>query len=107
MPHFDFRPLEHDEIGARLGLDFEAAAAISGARFAVLKGPMARLHRALGAFMLDIQTGEHGYTEVNPPLLVRDEALFGTGQLPQFAQDLFSTSQEIDPPDFIREKLAT
>src|SRR3546814_19640108 len=75
MPHFDFRPLEHDEIGARLGLDFEAAAAISGARFAVLTGPMARLHRALAQFMLDVQTGEHGYTEINPPLLVRDEEI--------------------------------
>src|SRR3546814_3401308 len=92
MPHFDFRPLEHDEIGARLGLDFEAAAAISGARFAVLKGPMARLHRALAQFMLDVQTGEHGYTEINPPLLVRDEAVFGTGQLPKFADDLFRTT---------------
>src|SRR3546814_19494064 len=88
MPHFDFRPLEHDEIGARLGLDFEAAAAISGARFAVLKGPMARLHRALAQFMLDVQTGEHGYTEINPPLLVRDEALFGAVQLPKVADDL-------------------
>src|SRR3546814_7528261 len=92
MPHFDFRPREQDEFGARLGLDFEAAAAISGARFAVLKGPMARLHRALAQFMLDVQTGEHGYTEINPPLLVRDEAVFGTGQLPKFADDLFRTT---------------
>ena len=91
-PAFDFDPLEHDALGARLGMDFEAAAAISGARFAVLKGPMARLHRALSQFMLDVQTQEHGYTEVNPPLLVRDEAMFGTGQLPKFAEDLFRTT---------------
>lgn len=89
---FDFQPLEHDVLGARLGLDFEAAAAISGARFAVLKGQMARLHRALAQFMLDVQTGEHGYTEVIPPLLVRDEAVYGTGQLPKFAEDLFRTT---------------
>ncbi len=89
---FGFEPRQHDEAGAKLGLDFEAAAAISGSRFAVLKGPMARLHRALAQFMLDIQTGEHGYTEVNPPLLVRDEAMFGTGQLPKFADDLFRTT---------------
>ena len=89
---FDFQPLEHDILGARLGLDFEAAAVISGARFAVLKGQMARLHRALAQFMLDVQTGEHGYTEVIPPLLVRDEAVYGTGQLPKFAEDLFRTT---------------
>lgn len=91
-PIFDFAPREHDEIGAALGLDFEAAAAISGARFAVLKGPVARLHRALAQFMLDMQTMEHGYTEVIPPLLVRDEAAFGTGQLPKFEDDLFRTT---------------
>src|SRR3546814_659528 len=113
MPHFDFRPLEHDEIGARLGLDFEAAAAISGARFAVLKGPMARLHRALAQFMLDVQTGEHGYTEINPPLLVRDEAVFGTGQLPKFADDLFRTTDgrwliptaEVSLTNLVREQI--
>jgi seryl-tRNA synthetase len=87
---FDFRPLEHDAIGQKLGLmDFEAAAKLSGARFVVLKGKLARLERALGAFMLDLQTGEHGYTEVSPPILVRDEALYGTGQLPKFGEDLF------------------
>ncbi|HXP97298.1 MAG TPA: serine--tRNA ligase [Telmatospirillum sp.] len=87
---FDFTPLEHDAIGEKLGLmDFQSAAKLSGARFVVLKGQLARLERALGAFMLDLQTGEHGYTEVNPPLLVRDEALFGTGQLPKFGEDLF------------------
>jgi seryl-tRNA synthetase len=87
---FDFVPAEHDAIGEKLGLmDFPAAAKLSGARFVVLKGALARLERALGAFMLDLQTGEHGYTEVNPPFLVRDEALYGTGQLPKFGEDLF------------------
>lgn len=87
---FDFAPLEHDAIGEKLGLmDFQGAAKLSGARFVVLKGALARLERALGAFMLDLQTGEHGYQEVNPPVLVRDEALFGTGQLPKFGEDLF------------------
>jgi seryl-tRNA synthetase len=73
-------------------MDFEAAARTSGARFVFLKGRLAQMERALGAFMLDIQTGEHGYTEVSPPLLVRDEAAFGTGQLPKFAEDLFRTT---------------
>jgi len=91
-PSFAFTPLEHDALGEKLGLmDFAAAARISGARFVVLKGALARLERALGAFMLDLQTGAHGYTEVNPPVLVRDNALFGTGQLPKFAEDLFKT----------------
>jgi len=91
-PSLDFAPLEHDALGERLGLmDFAAAARISGARFVVLKGALARLERALGAFMLDLQTGKHGYTEVNPPVLVRDTALLGTGQLPKFAEDLFKT----------------
>jgi seryl-tRNA synthetase len=81
---------EHYEIGEALGLmDFEAAAKLSGARFTVLKGKLARLERALGQFMLDLHTTEHGYTEVNPPLLVRDAAMFGTGQLPKFKEDLF------------------
>jgi seryl-tRNA synthetase len=89
-PVFDFTPLEHDALGEKLGLmDFAAAARMSGARFVVLKGALARLERALGAFMLDLQTGKHGYTEVNPPVLVRDNALLGTGQLPKFAEDLF------------------
>ena len=87
-----FEPKQHFEIGEALGLmDFEAAAKISGARFTVLKGGLARLERALGQFMLDVQTGEHGYTEVNPPLLVKDDAVFGTAQLPKFAEDLFRT----------------
>ena len=81
---------DHADLGEALGmLDFEAAAKLSGARFAVLKGQLARLERAVGQFMLDLQTDQHGYLEVNPPLLVRDEAMFGTGQLPKFEEDLF------------------
>lgn len=83
---------DHADLGEALGLlDFEAAAKMSGARFAVLKGGLARLERAIGQFMLDLQTAEHGYLEVNPPYLVRDEAMFGTGQLPKFEEDLFVT----------------
>lgn len=83
---------EHFEIGEALGLmDFESAAKLSGARFTVLKGQLARLERALGQFMLDLHITEHGYTEVQPPLLVRDEVLFGTNQLPKFEDDLFFT----------------
>ena len=89
---FDFEPREHADIGPMLGLDFEIGADIAGARFTFLRGDMARLHRALGQFMLDRQTSENGYLECNPPLLVRDEALFGTGQLPKFAEDLFHTT---------------
>jgi seryl-tRNA synthetase len=92
---YDFEPKQHFELGEALGLmDFEAAAKMSGARFTVLKGSLARLERAIGQFMLDLQTGENGYTEVNPPLLVRDEAMFGTGQLPKFAEDLFRTTDD-------------
>jgi seryl-tRNA synthetase len=84
---------DHVDLGERLGLlDFEAAARMSGSRFVVLKAELARLERALGQFMLDLQTREHGYMEVSPPLLVRDEAVFGTGQLPKFAEDLFHTT---------------
>ena len=87
------KAVDHVDLGAALGMmDFEAAARISGARFVVLKGQIARLERALGQFMLDLQTTEHGYVEVSPPLLVRDEAVFGTGQLPKFAEDLFRTN---------------
>lgn len=89
---FDFTPQDHADFGPALGLDFEAAAAMSGARFTALRGGMARLHRALAQFMLDRQSGENGYEEVNPPLLVRDETLIGTGQLPKFADDLFRTT---------------
>lgn len=89
-PKFDFTPKQHFELGEALGLmDFETAAKISGARFVVLKGALARLERALAAFMLDLHTGEYGYTEVNPPLMVRDDAVFGTAQLPKFIADLF------------------
>lgn len=91
---FDFAPQDHADFGPALGLDFEGAAAMSGARFAALRGGMARLHRALAQFMLDTQTGTNGYEEVNPPLLVRDEALYGTGQLPKFEDDLFQIAQE-------------
>ena len=83
---------DHADLGEALGLlDFEAAARMSGARFAVLKGGLARLERAIGQFMLDVQTTEHGYLEVNPPYLVKPDAMFGTGQLPKFENDLFST----------------
>ncbi|KUR78694.1 serine--tRNA ligase [Novosphingobium sp. Fuku2-ISO-50] len=89
---FDFTPREHADIGPALGLDFETGALLSGARFTFLRGQMARLHRALAQFMLDLQTGTHGYTECITPLMVRDEAAFGTGQLPKFAEDLFRTT---------------
>jgi len=83
---------EHFELGEALGMmDFERAAKLSGSRFTVVKGQLARLERALGQFMLDLHTTEHGYTEVQPPLMVRDEVLYGTGQLPKFAEDLFFT----------------
>jgi seryl-tRNA synthetase len=88
---FNFAPKEHADLGPALGLDFETGAAISGARFTFLRGAMARLQRALAQFMLDRQTGENGYTECAPPLLVKDEAVFGTGQLPKFEEDLFVT----------------
>jgi seryl-tRNA synthetase len=92
---FDFQPRDHVEIGERLGgLDFESAAKISGARFAVLKGGVARLQRALAQFMLDLHTREHGYTEIYAPYLVQAPALQGTGQLPKFEADLFRVSGE-------------
>lgn len=89
---FDFTPKEHADLGPALGLDFETGAKLSGSRFTFLRGQMARLQRALGQFMIDTQTGEFGYTECATPLLVRDEAAFGTGQLPKFADDLFQTT---------------
>jgi len=90
-PAMDFEPKQHFELGEALGLmDFEVAARMSGARFVVLKGALARMERALGLFMLDLHTTEHGYTEVSPPLLVRDDAMFGTAQLPKFYDDQFS-----------------
>jgi seryl-tRNA synthetase len=93
--NFDFDPKEHADLGPPLGLEFETAAAMSGARFAFLRGPMARLERALGQFMLDLHTSLNGYVECAPPLLVRDEALFGTGQLPKFAEDQFRTGDDL------------
>ena len=89
---FAFAPREHADLGPPLGMDFETGAKISGARFTFLRGPMARLHRALGQFMLDMQVTQNGFTECAPPLLVRDEAAFGTGQLPKFSEDLFQTT---------------
>ncbi len=92
-PDLPFTPKQHFELGEQLGLmDFERAAKLSGARFVVLKGALARLERALGAFMLDIHTQEFGYTEVAPPLLVNDQTMFGTGQLPKFEEDQFRTT---------------
>ena len=113
-PVFAFEAREHPDFAAPLGLDFESAVAISGARFAVLRGAMARLNRALGAFMLDRQTAR-GFTEIAPPLLVRDEAVFGTGQLPKFAEDLFRTTDgrwliptaEVSLTNLVREKILT
>lgn len=89
---FAFTPKEHADLGPALGLDFETGAKLSGARFTFLKGQMARLHRALAQFMLDTQTGTNGYMECNVPLLVKDEAVYGTGQLPKFSEDLFKTT---------------
>ncbi|HVX37365.1 MAG TPA: serine--tRNA ligase [Hyphomicrobium sp.] len=111
---FDFAPKQHFEIGEALGLmDFEAAQKISGARFVVLKGALARLERALASFMLDLHTSEFGYTEVNPPILVKDHAAYGTAQLPKFAEDLFKTTNdfwllptaEISLTNLVREEI--
>ena len=86
-------PRDHVDLGAGLGMmDFEAAARMSGARFVVLRSGLARLERAIGQYMIDLQTTEHGYTEISPPLLVRDEAVYGTGQLPKAAEDMFHTT---------------
>ncbi len=89
---FDFTPREHADIAPALGMDFETGARLSGARFTFLRGGMARLHRALGQFMLDVQTAEHGYAECNPPVLVGDDAMYGTDKLPKFAEDSFKTA---------------
>ncbi|MCZ2412865.1 MAG: serine--tRNA ligase [Burkholderiales bacterium] len=88
-----FEPRDHVDVGAPLGLDFETAAKLSGSRFAVMKGAVARLHRALAQFMLDVQTGEHGYAECYTPYIVNRETLLGTGQLPKFEQDLFAAKK--------------
>src|SRR5499427_10009933 len=95
--NYGFAPQQHFDLGEALGqMDFETAALISGARFVVLKRGLARLERALGQFMLDVHTTEHGYTEIAPPLLVRDEAMFGTAQLPKFAEDQFAVVRLAD-----------
>jgi len=113
-PGWNHKALEHYEIGEALGyMDFEAAAKISGSRFTVLKGQLARLERALGQFMIDMHTQEHGYTEVHAPLLVRDDAMFGTGQLPKFSEDLFRTTDgrwliptaEVSLTNLVREEI--
>lgn len=113
-PVFDFAPKEHFEIGEALGLmDFEAAGRLSGSRFVVLRGPLARMERALAQFMLDIHVTENGYTEISPPLLVRDHVLFGTGQLPKFAEDQFQTTDgywliptaEVPLTNLVREQI--
>ncbi|MEX3009203.1 serine--tRNA ligase [Hoeflea sp. TYP-13] len=113
-PGWNHKALEHFDIGEALELmDFEAASRIAGSRFVVLRGQLARLERALGQFMLDLHTNEHGYTEVVPPMLVRDEAVFGTGQLPKFAEDLFRTTDgrwmiptaEVPLTNLVREEI--
>jgi seryl-tRNA synthetase len=93
-PKHDFKPKEHFDVGPALGMDFERAAKMSGARFVVMKGALARMERALAAFMLDIHTQEFGYTECYVPRLVRSQAAFNTGQLPKFAEDLFRTTND-------------
>jgi len=115
-PKFDFEPRQHFEIGEALGLmDFERAAKISGARFVILKGALSRLERAIASFMIDLHTGENGYTEYNPPFLVRDAAAFGTGNLPKFAEDLFQTTNgfwliptaEISLTNMVRDEIVS
>jgi seryl-tRNA synthetase len=115
IPAFDFSPREHADFGPALGLDFESAQAVAGARFAYLRGQIARLSRALGQFMIDVQTNEFDAQEVSPPLLVRDDAMFGTAQLPKFADDLFKTTDgrwlistsEVSLTNLVREKILT
>jgi seryl-tRNA synthetase len=114
-PTFDFAPREHFDFGPALGLDFETAQTVSGARFAYLRGPAARLSRALGQFMLDVHTRDFGYEEVAPPVLVRDEAMFGTGQLPKFREDSFQTTDgrwliptsEVSLTNQVRERIVS
>ncbi len=98
---FDFAVRDHVDVGAPLGLDFESAAKISGARFAVLRGPVARLHRALAQFMLDVHTAEHGYVEAYVPYMVSAQTLRGTGQLPKFAEDLFAVPRGEGEPSYL------
>jgi seryl-tRNA synthetase len=96
-PRFDFEPKDHVDLGIRLGMDFEAAAKITGSRFVTLQGPLARLQRALAQLMLDVHTAEHGYAETYVPFMVNAESLRGTGQLPKFEEDLFKV---VHDPDF-------
>lgn len=113
QPVFAFEPREHDAFGPALGLDFETGASLAGARFTLVRGHAAKLARALGQFMLDTLTGEHGYEEVNPPILVRPDAMFGTGQLPKFAEDSFQTTDgrwliptaEVSLTNIVREQI--
>ncbi len=114
IPSFNFTPKQHFELGEDLGLmDFDLAARMSGARFVILRGALARLERALAAFMLDLHTSENGYEEIVPPLLVRDEAVFGTAQLPKFSEDLFRTENgywliptgEVPLTNIVRERI--
>ncbi|RIA46577.1 seryl-tRNA synthetase [Hephaestia caeni] len=112
-PDFAFAPREHDEIAPALGMDFETGVKLAGARFTLLRGPVARLYRALGQFMLTSLARDHGYEQVVPPLLVRDEVAFGTGQLPKFADDLFRTTDgrwliptaEVSLTNIVREEI--
>ena len=112
-PVFEFTPAEHDAIGPALGLDFDTGVKLAGARFTLLRGAAARLHGALGQFMLATLAKDHGYEQVVPPLLVRDEAMFGTGQLPKFADDLFKTTDgrwliptaEVSLTNIVRESI--
>jgi seryl-tRNA synthetase len=106
IPQFDFAVKDHVDLGKGLGLDFDTAAKISGARFSVLKGGLARLHRALAQFMLDTHTEQHGYTEVYVPYLVNAESMRGTGQLPKFEQDLFKAQFKFLDPALEHNKLA-
>src|SRR5215469_10305658 len=104
--NYGFTPQQHFDLGEALGqMDFETAALISGARFVVLKSGLARLERALGQFMLDVHTTEHGYTEVAPPLLVRDEVMFGTAQLPKFEDDQFFATRTVTRTELLHDAL--
>jgi len=113
LPVFDFAPREHDAIGPALGLDFETGALLAGTRFTLLRGPLARLYRALGQHMLTILSRDHGYEQIVPPLMVRDEIMFGTGQLPKFAEDSFRTTDgrwliptaEVSLTNIVREQI--
>ena len=104
--NYAFAPKQHFELGEALGqMDFETAAKLSGARFVVLKSGLARLERALGQFMLDVHTSDHGYTEVNPPLLVRDDVMCGTAQLPKFVDDQFLATRTITRTEMLHDAL--